>query len=350
MAFGYKYRMVLLKKFPHSFLLFVDNPAGSTKLRDYSSGSVKVVGHPSVKSVENETVQEVSLFPYEPHSTTDIKHWLDITQELNKAYLKQQNPGIVLVQPEHSENQKIIVQHPCSDTTDSKNSERRIYIPTRGPEEWQRFLTDPEKHWRTGYSAKTLAYCWEQDQGFPISVTRVFKTAPYQDIQELEFILAIPEHKVPLPGGVRPSQNDVFVLARNQKSLMTIAVEGKVAESFGSIVDEWKGISESQGKQQRLQFLCDLLGCSTSHVSNIRYQLLHRTASALIEAKRFHASCAMMMVHSFSQSNESFGDYNTFLSLFNLKGQPNSVVHMGMRDGIDLYFSWVTGDAEFLKM
>ncbi len=32
----------------------------------------------------------------------------------------------------------------------------------------------------------------------------------------------------------------------------------------------------------------------------VRYQLLHRTASVVIEAKRFHATTAVMIVHSFS--------------------------------------------------
>ena len=33
-------------------------------------------------------------------------------------------------------------------------------------------------------------------------------------LREAEFLLAIPEHEVPLPGGIRPSQNDLWVLAR----------------------------------------------------------------------------------------------------------------------------------------
>jgi Domain of unknown function (DUF6946) len=37
---------------------------------------------------------------------------------------------------------------------------------------------------------------------------------------------------VPLPGGVRPSQNDLFVLARGAKGAIAIMVEGKVSESL----------------------------------------------------------------------------------------------------------------------
>lgn len=37
----------------------------------------------------------------------------------------------------------------------------KLFIPTTGPDDWQRFPADPAKQWRTGFSAKTLAYCWE---------------------------------------------------------------------------------------------------------------------------------------------------------------------------------------------
>ena len=30
----------------------------------------------------------------------------------------------------------------------------KVYIPTTGPDDWQRFLADPAKQWRTGFSAK----------------------------------------------------------------------------------------------------------------------------------------------------------------------------------------------------
>jgi hypothetical protein len=36
-----------------------------------------------------------------------------------------------------------------------------ILIPASNPEDWKKFLADPEKHWKKGYSARTLAYCWQ---------------------------------------------------------------------------------------------------------------------------------------------------------------------------------------------
>jgi hypothetical protein len=61
MAFGYEYLMVFLPEVcPSSFLLFVHNPAGSTKLRDYSSGTERQLGIGlSVATVTSQTETEL---------------------------------------------------------------------------------------------------------------------------------------------------------------------------------------------------------------------------------------------------------------------------------------------------
>ena len=50
----------------------------------------------------------------------------------------------------------------------------KFFVPTTGMEDWQELLADPKKQWRSGYSAKALACCWEEAGGFPKSVKRVF--------------------------------------------------------------------------------------------------------------------------------------------------------------------------------
>ena len=32
----------------------------------------------------------------------------------------------------------------------------KIYVPSAGPNEWRKFLAEPETQWRTGYSARAL--------------------------------------------------------------------------------------------------------------------------------------------------------------------------------------------------
>lgn len=220
-----------------------------------------------------------------------------------------------------------------------------VHISCDSPDEWKRFLAEPDKQWKTGFSAKTLAYCWHSTSGFPSCVQVVFQDGPFDSIEPL---IAIPEHKVPLPGGSRPSQNDVWILAKNKDELISIAVEGKVSEEFDPTLDDWKP-SASKGKSERLKFLLEVLGLPDEIPGHIRYQLLHRSASAIIEAKRFNAQSAIMLVHSFSQELEWFSDFAEFLSLYNIKAEVNKLIPAGQISGINMYFAWAKGDPRFLE-
>src|SRR3989304_3945348 len=44
-------------------------------------------------------------------------------------------------------------------------------------------------HVKTGYSARSLACCWEEAQGFPKSVADVFQSSSYELFHSIEFIL-----------------------------------------------------------------------------------------------------------------------------------------------------------------
>ena len=223
----------------------------------------------------------------------------------------------------------------------------KIFIPTNKPTDWKPLLAKP-KHWKRGYSARALAYCWQEADGFPEYVKGVFRYSEIEFFQNVELLLAFPEWKVSLPGGSRPSQNDVFILAKGNNQLISIMVEGKVSEPFDKTIAEWR-LGSSEGKEARLKFLCEELQLEKEQINHIRYQLLHRTASAVIEAKKFNAQNALMLVHSFSQSDEWFEDYSQFLDLFGLKGiTPDSLVFAKSINGINLYFSWVRGDKKYL--
>lgn len=220
----------------------------------------------------------------------------------------------------------------------------KFYIPTKRPSDWKPLLAKPRKHWRTGYSAKSLAYCWQKANDFPLSVRQAFDNSGIEVFQNIKLLVAFPEWKVPLPGGKRASQNDIFILAKGNDQLVSIMVEGKVSEPFGEIIAEWQS-TDMGGKDERLDFLCNLLNLKKDVINHIRYQLIHRTASALIEAKNFDAQNALMLVHSFSkeneQDNEGFQDYCQFLMLFKLKGKMNSLTRPKDIGKIRLYFGWV---------
>ena len=224
----------------------------------------------------------------------------------------------------------------------------RIFIPTREPEDWKSLLAEPNKQWKRGCSAKALAYCWQEANDFPECVRNVFKKSGIELFRNIKLLLAFPEYKVALPGGARPSQNDIFILAKGNNQLVSIMVEGKVSEPFGDTIAEWRK-DDSAGKDVRLKFLLEELGLEENEpISTIRYQLLHRTASAIIEAKRFKAENALMLVHSFSRSHEWFDDYSRFLALFSVKAELDSLVFAKNINGISLFFGWVKGDKKYL--
>ena len=229
----------------------------------------------------------------------------------------------------------------------SKMKRNKIFIPATKTEDWQQLLADPEKHWKMGFSARAMAHCWQEANGIPEDVQNVLSQAPA--FKELESLIIIPEHQVPLPGGTRPSQNDCWVLARTSHDLVSISVEGKVSETFGPTIGEWYS-NPSEGKTDRLKYLCSQIGLNYIPPDDIRYQLLHRTASAVIEANRFFAKYAVMVVHSFSQEVEWIEDYMKFAGLFGVNADKNTIVSAGNTKGVDLYLAWVTGNKRFLEL
>jgi hypothetical protein len=221
----------------------------------------------------------------------------------------------------------------------------KIYLPSTGADAWKSFLADPEKHWSTGFSAKTLAHCWEAANGLPNEIASMLRPLG----KDPTLLLAIPEHKVPLPGASRgESQNDVFALVRTGEMTFAITIEGKVAEPFGETVGDWLQ-NASDGKRERLAFICNLLGLNLPLPKNIYYQLLHRTASAVIEAKRFKTDAAAMIVHSFSADRKWFDALVQFGSLFGVAIVANELIAVRPNTQPPLYIGWACGDCSFLS-
>lgn len=222
----------------------------------------------------------------------------------------------------------------------------KIFTPSSGPGDWKALLADPEKQWVRGRSARTLAHSWEDSSGFPPEVSKVLEQAT--DFKGILPLLIFPEWKVPLPGGGRPSQNDAWVLAKCSAGLVSIAVEGKVEEPFDRTLVEWQK-DASPGKKERLSYLAETLGLSEPIPGHIFYQLLHRTASAVIEADRFNASHAVMLVHTFSPSDQSFSEYRDFVGLFGVTATIGKLATVSTKGGMPLHLGWVHGDERFLN-
>ena len=185
------------------------------------------------------------------------------------------------------------------------------------------------------------ALSWEAAAGSaPPEVASLIGEAP-------ELLLAIPEHKVPLPGGGRHSQCDVFALMRDGSATIAVAIEAKVREPFDKTLAKWL-TNASAGKRERLDFIRTRLGLPPELPGDLMYQLLHRATAAVVEMERFKTDRAAMIVQSFSQEHRRFGDFANFAALFGLdlaRGQ--SGVHV-LPCGKPLILGWTVGDPKFL--
>lgn len=124
---------------------------------------------------------------------------------------------------------------------------------------------------------------------------------------------------------------------------MALAVEGKVDETFGPTV-EAKG---AEGATERLDYLHRLLKLDPAVTGPIRYQLLHRTAAAILLAQRFHTNAAIMVVHSFSPEGRWFDDFARFSELLGASPGQSGARRVGVRGGVPLFVGWASGDQRF---
>ena len=186
---------------------------------------------------------------------------------------------------------------------------RRLHVPLLAPEGIIPHL-GALHHWKEGRSAKCLIDSWWASNDIPASIRRMLDEAP--EWRDVALIDAFAERCTDLEDG-RPSrsQSDLLAIVGLARRIGVLSIEAKVDEGFDKTVGEWIG-DGSQGKAIRLAKLMALLGISASSVERLRYQLLHRTAAAVLEARRYRANQAAMIVQSWCPGRSSFGDYLAF--------------------------------------
>lgn len=212
-----------------------------------------------------------------------------------------------------------------------------FHVPVRQPEDIIPHLGKGEKHWRKGYSAYELATSWVNASGFPQPVRDVLETSA--DYQDAVIVDGFFERQVDLRTPGRPSQTDLLVLASVPSGLAIIAVEGKVDETLGPVIDEW---CDSPGKEARLDSLCETLGLDVERVGGLRYQLFHRTVSAIYEAQRYRCPMALMLVHSFSTRDAWHDDFAAFADALGMPvGSADSIAGSRLLEGVQLSLGWV---------
>jgi hypothetical protein len=221
---------------------------------------------------------------------------------------------------------------------------KRIYIPTASGSDWQRLLAKPELHWKPGKSAMSAAVCWEDaNDGLPKELEACLDSSDEPLLHSLKLLLAIPEWEVALPGGETSSHTDVLAIVRNDLGLVVLAVEAKVDEAFGPTLGE-KRRGASAGQLARLDYLHSVLNLSEPLPDSLRYQLLHRTASAVLTAREFHAPTSMMLVQSFSPESRWRGDFQAFASALGAPEDTGRPLRVPRHDNPSLFLAWCKGD------
>jgi hypothetical protein len=214
----------------------------------------------------------------------------------------------------------------------------RLYgWPLENPEQARLLLRDPDLQWKRGRSAFETATAWISARAVPAKVLKVLSGVP--EWSQAELVAGFFEHPTALDTQAAPSQTDILAVCGLANGLGILAVEGKAGESFGPLVGEWK---TSPGREARFAWACSMFGLEAGSCDALRWQLFHRTASAIIEAKRFRAKHAVMLVHDFSGSCSSAPDFLTFAERLGLAGAaPDAISAPKIIDGVSLRFGWV---------
>ena len=216
-----------------------------------------------------------------------------------------------------------------------------ILVPATALDDWKARLPDPASEWQPGTSAYALALRWNGRTTFPPEISALFDSV--ERTRNATLLLAVPEHRVPMAGGALASQTDLWLLARTSRGLLSAVVDACVNESFGPSIGDWQR-DPIAGRRERWAALCDLLEIEDQCDASIRHQLLHRTATALLEARRFFARGAAVIVHSFSRTPHGFGDFQHFVRLMGgIVRRPGELIAVPPRESIELFFGWAHG-------
>lgn len=220
---------------------------------------------------------------------------------------------------------------------------KRIFARTAGGAAWQSLLAQPELHWKKGASAMTAAAAWEHAaHRLPDEVAALLTASQQPELADLALLAAIPEWQTSLPGGSTHSATDVLALCRNELGLCVLAVEAKALEDFGPRLADKRG-NASAGQGERLDYLHALLKVQRFDDA-IRYQLLHRTASALLTAQQFHAASAVMLIHAFATPADRMADFYAFCTALGAEPAGAGVWRVPGFAAPSLFLAWCAGN------
>ncbi len=220
-------------------------------------------------------------------------------------------------------------------------------------DDWRGLAGDDK--WVPTRSAYELAHCWQESGELPAPIASALNASGHETLRGLSVDLCLVEKPVFLDTKIAPSMTDLMAYARNAKGdPIVIAVEGKADEPFASRVSAWVRGDEKnptvtaaprRTRLRRLEFLSKHLAKTISPDSGLRYQLLHRTVSAVLEAQLHGATAALVLVHAFGpDAPKNIADFSAFLSELGggpvNKGTVAGPYKLGEQQDLATYFLW----------
>lgn len=160
-------------------------------------------------------------------------------------------------------------------------------------------------------------------------------------------IFAMPERHVKAPGNGFASQSDLWAPASSHGKLLSIAVEAKAGEDFDKTVAVWledgSSANSPTNRANRLSGLCRILDIASPPPDALRYQLFHRAASAVLEARRLGASAAILVVQSFGDEPDHFSDFAAFAGHLGVRlpVEKDKLIRGRDINGMPMFIAWI---------
>jgi len=220
----------------------------------------------------------------------------------------------------------------------------RLHTATRGLCNWRERLASPDRQWKRGFSAFETAVSWElastNKSGLPAPIDKLFRENNYD---EPILIFAVAEHKVDLPGGTAASQSDVWAVVKTTAGMLSLTVEAKASEAFGDeILERWLVAGKTEesisNRNKRWEYIRSHLPKS-DFLPQVRYQMLHRCAASVMEAKQFGFMKAVFVVQAFNTPANSFQDYAVFCQALQVPAARGRMATTSV-EGISLSIGW----------
>lgn len=212
-----------------------------------------------------------------------------------------------------------------------------FHHPTQSLDDLMPRFGDPASYEKR--AAQFLIRSWLAfGEEFPELIRLTLATSPA--LAGGSFVEGFFERGTDLGDGRRLSKADLIALLRISKNLAVMSVMAMVDEPFGNLVAH-ELASASSAKCARIERLRAMLDISVTEVGMIPYELLHRTAAAVIEARRFCADTAVMMVHSFDRDDCGIEAFQRFARAIGIKeAQATYTSGPVIIDGVKLYVGW----------